>query len=46
MFWNLVTKVLVNVVVDLVVTYLVKLVMSAGNALLANYRRSQQVSFA
>ncbi len=46
MLWNLVAKILVNVLVDLVVTCLVKLVVTAGNALYANYRRAQQVSFA
>jgi hypothetical protein len=46
MFWSMLTKILVNVLMDLVVSFLVKLAMTAGSALYENYRRSQQVSFA
>ncbi len=42
MFWNVVTKIVVDVLVGL----LVELVVMACSALLGNYRRSRQVSFA
>jgi hypothetical protein len=42
MFWNLLTKIMVDVLVGV----LVELVVMACSALVGNYRRSRQVSFA
>ncbi len=46
MFWNLVTKIVMNVLTDLLVGLLTKLVLTAGTVMYANYRQSRQLSLA